>query len=181
MQKDAIYKKKTKQKNSPDISANFSIHMHREVYIKHKTTLLHQTKGLSGLTLGLLMCPQWMPKEINKTRTNMYDISLTYSPCFWLLNIQRLPSWLDPMLFLTSDSFTELSSSLELSASMISCAEVSWSQPTFEGNSYCFAVMGAGTLLFHSMHPHSCAENWFFFNSAKVFSVSHLNLVTPWQ
>lgn len=45
-------------------------------------------------------------------------------------------SWLDTMIFLTSGSFTELSSPLELSASMISCAEVFWSQPTFEGNSH---------------------------------------------
>lgn len=44
-------------------------------------------------------------------------------------------SWLDSMIFLTSDSFTELSSSLELSASTISCAEVFWRQPTCKGNS----------------------------------------------
>lgn len=44
-------------------------------------------------------------------------------------------SWLDPMIFLMSDSFTELSSCPEFSRSMISCAEVFWSQPAFERNS----------------------------------------------
>lgn len=79
------------KKRTSNISANSSIHVHMQGYIKHETTLLHQTKGLSGLRSGLSVCPKWMPRKISKTRPSMNDISLTYSTYLLLLNIQGLP------------------------------------------------------------------------------------------
>ena len=88
---------------TPNISVNFSIQVRTRVCIKRKTTLLHQTKGLSSLISGLSLCPKWMPREMNKTRTSMYDVSPTYSPCFLLLKVQGHPEpEIFPTIFLIS-------------------------------------------------------------------------------
>lgn len=153
---------------TPNISVNFSIHIHTRASVKHKTTLLHQKKGLSSVISGLSVWPKWMPREMNKARTSMYVVSPTYSPCFLLLEVQGLPEpdifptifliSLDLMIFLISDSLLhwDLFISRTFSIYNILC----WGAHARQKVSCCFAGVEPGTHLFHLMAPHSCVENW---------------------
>lgn len=180
MQRDAIHKKK----RTPNISANSSIHVHMQGYIKHETTLLHQTKSLSGLTSGLSVYPKWMPRKISKTRPSMNDISLTYSTYLLLLNIQGLP---EPDIFPILIGLDDISDLRLFHWALFISRTFSIYDTLRRGNLHVREIVTA--LLLWNLAPTSFIQcililvmgTDFCFYGAKVFSISHLNLLTPWQ
>lgn len=116
----------------------------------------------------------------------MYDISLTYSPCFLLLNIQRFP---EPDIFPILVGLNVISELRLFSLSSLP----PWYfqhlgylvQRCPEANLHLKEIVTA--LLLRKLAPTSFIQyililvlrTDFSFNDAKIFSVSHLNLVTP--
>lgn len=155
---------------TPNISVNFSIHIHTRVCIKHKTTLLHQTKCLSSLISGMSVWPKWMPKEMNKTRTNVYNVSPTYSPCLPLLEVPGLPKPdIFPMIFLISVDlmvFLILEPPLHWALCISRTFSISnilrWGAvEVLHANqkvNCCFASIELSSHQFHLTLPHSCIE-----------------------